>query len=84
MPERKRRRAYFDVRKILQVLNIINSHCQEKIKMRLIVGNCAELDSPSIWYVHFDATDREWMMITEDLDELGNVTIIDGITEKIF
>ena len=75
MGERKRRRAYFDVNKIIQVLNIINSHCQEKIKMRLVVGNCAELDNSSIWYVHFDATDREWMMITEDLNELGDVTI---------
>lgn len=75
MSERKRRRAYFDVSKIIQVLNIINSHCQEKIKMRLIVGNCAELYTPSIWYVHFDATDKEWMMITDDLDELGDVTI---------
>lgn len=74
---RERRRAYFDERNLYAVLKIINSHCREHIKMRLIVGNCEELDSPSIWYVHFDATDREWFLIVQDFDVVGNITVID-------
>jgi hypothetical protein len=74
---RERRRAYFDEANLYAVLKIINSHCREHIKMRLIVGNCEELDSPSIWYVHFDATDREWCSIVQDFDAVGNITVID-------
>lgn len=74
---RERRRAYFDETKLHAVLKIINFRCRERIKMRLIVGNCEELDSPSIWYVHFDATDREWRSIVQDFDAVGNITPID-------
>lgn len=76
-PNRKRCRIYFNEDQIYLVLKIINKHCWEHIKMRLIVNNCEELDSPSIWYAHLDATEYEWTLITQDLDAIGNTAIID-------
>ena len=72
---RKRCRIYFDESKIYSVLKIINKHCREHIKMRLIVGNCEELDSPSIWYAHLVATDYEWALIKNDLKEVETVIV---------
>lgn len=80
-PIRKRCRIYFDKDQIYLVLKIINKHCWEHIKMRLIVGNCEELDSPSIWYAHLDATDYEWKLITADLKEVETVTVVPDLSK---
>ena len=80
-PIRKRCRIYFDKDQIYLVFKIINKRCQEHIKMRLIVGNCEELDSPSIWYVHLDATEYEWQLIVEDLKEVETVTVVPDLSE---
>lgn len=81
VPNRKRCRVYFDESKLHDVIKIINNRCRKHIDMRLIVGNCEELECSTVWYVHLDATEYEWRLIMDDLKDVTPVAVIPSETK---
>lgn len=75
--KQKRRRAYFQEEDLTEVLKVLNRHIYNRADMKLIVGNCEELDEPKVWYVHFYCNDKQWDFIWPELNKIKPMTIID-------
>lgn len=56
---------------VTTVLEAINSRRKWYINQNLAVGNCGWANEPTKWFVHFGATDNQWMFIIDGLNKKG-------------
>lgn len=77
----KRRGLVFEEADIARVLTVINKRvCNKTIgmmKVDMSVGNCGWADATK-WFVHFNATENQWVKIVDDLKVIrvwGNTDI---------
>jgi hypothetical protein len=68
---------------VLETLSTINSKYKMYINQQLAVGNCGWAKDPTKWFIHFDASDKQWGSIVTELNERFNLTIKDH-TKSIF
>lgn len=70
-----KRRHYFiaEERDVTTVISIINRHCRWHFGQNLAVGNCRWANDPTKWYIHFDASSRQYDEIIKDWAEKGNI-----------
>ena len=59
-----------DVTTVLMAINRNRGFFSSK---DVTAGNCGWEKDPSKWYVHFDASDKEWRRITSELCKFGKI-----------
>lgn len=56
---KERCRVYFEVDMLADILKEVYKITDNHMAMNLVVGPCDEKYSPTLWFAHFDATDKE-------------------------
>lgn len=77
-----------DVMTVLKVLDEIKRNSSIfSVYMDMEIGSCDWEDEPSKWFVHFDATTKQWRKMLENLEQKGYRVILkwndDNYLEKI-
>ena len=79
----RRRYLVMEETDVLGILMTVNSQFKLYINQQLAVGNCGWAKEPTKWFIHFDASDRQWGSIVTELNERFNLSIKDH-TKSIF
>ena len=83
----KRRYLVVEERDVTFVLTAINHHQGFFSNDNKIVKNCGWENDPSKWIIKFNASEREWGLMTTDLCKVGAITVIvkpSGTTDLYF
>lgn len=71
----KRRNLVVEEKDVTTVLTVINQHQGFFSNDNKIVKNCGWENDPSKWVIKFNASEREWGRMAEDLHKLGDITV---------
>lgn len=71
----KKRNLIVDEADVTLVLTAINDHQGFFSNDNKIVRNCGWESDPSKWVIKFNASDREWGSMAEDLNNIGEITV---------
>lgn len=71
----KRRTLVVEEKDVTTVLTAINQHQGFFSNDSKIVRNCGWENEPEKWVVKFNASEREWGRMAEDLHKLGEITV---------
>lgn len=71
----KKRYLIVEEKNVTLALTLINRHQGFFSNDNKIVKNCGWESDPSKWVIKFNASDREWSRIAEDLSSLGEITV---------
>jgi hypothetical protein len=69
---------------VLNVLEVINKHNKNLLKLNLTVGNCGWAAEPSKWFIHFDVSNKKWLSIVTDLTKNYTLVIKDRSIDDVF
>lgn len=75
MAIQKRRMLVVEEIDVTRVLTIINRHQGYFSDDTKIVKNYELKNDPSKWVIKFNASDREWKLMTKDLGEIGEIIV---------
>lgn len=64
----KTREFIVEEKDVTMVLDVINKH---RKTFNLYVGNCGWADTPNKWFISFDAKDKNYGKIINELNEMG-------------
>lgn len=65
-----------DVMTVLKVLNEVKSNSKIHILMSMEVGNCGWTDDPTKWFIHFDATNKQWSSVITKINEANRKIVL--------
>ncbi len=65
-----------NVMDIVKVIDEIKRTSRIHNTMNMELGNCEWKDEPTAWFIHFDATDRQWRRVMNMTDGLGYQIIL--------
>lgn len=71
----KRRNLVVEEKDVTTALSTINRHQGFFSNDNKIVRNCGWAKDPSKWVIQFNATEREWGLMTVDLSKIGDITV---------
>lgn len=71
----KKRNLIVEEKDVTTVVMAINRHQGFFSNNNKKLGACGWAKEPSKWYVSFNASDREWGLMTGDLSKLGEITV---------
>lgn len=71
----KRRILIVEENDVTLVLSVINSHQGFFSNDNKIVRNCGWDTDPTKWVIKFNASEREWGLMAEDLSKLGEIAV---------
>lgn len=83
----RRRYLVVEEKDVTFVLTVINQHQGFFSNDNKIVKNCGWENDPSKWIIKFNASEREWGLMTADLCKAGAITVIvkpSGTTDLYF
>lgn len=71
-------RRYFitDEKYVTKLLTVINAYDKFLGNQNLAVGNCKWADDPEKWFVHFDASNKDYDEILKDILQQGTISVI--------
>jgi hypothetical protein len=75
----RRHHLILDELDVIRVLRVLNKH---KIYRHISIGNCGWEDTTK-WFIHFDATDRLWDILIDELKIVRVWGCID-IPDRVF
>ena len=71
----KRRILIVEENDVTLVLSVVNSHQGFFSNDNKIVRNCGWDTDPTKWVIKFNASEREWGLMAEDLSKLGEIAV---------
>ena len=71
----KRRNLVVDEKDVTTVLTAINQHQGFFSNDNKIVRSCGWENEPEKWVIKFNASEREWGRMTEDLQKIGEIKV---------
>lgn len=60
-----------DVMSVVKVIDEIKRNSRIHHMMNMEIGNCSWADEPTAWFIHFDATDKQWRKLMNMVHDLG-------------
>lgn len=73
---KKRHYLVIEAENVLEVIDTINSHYSWYVNYDLEVGNCALAKDRNKWFVHFNASGKQWAQIVATLNNKGYTLVI--------
>lgn len=70
-----RRYLIVEEKDVTAVLTVINRQYRFYNSQGLVVGNCGWADEPTKWFIHFDATSKQYDNILKDIIEQGALKV---------
>lgn len=75
----KTRRCFImEEKNVTSILTVLNRHYRWYNSWNLAVGSCAWADEPTKWFIHFDATNKQYDNVLKDILQFGSVKVITG------
>lgn len=70
-------RRYFIVeeKNVTAILTVINRYYRFYVSQNLAIGNCGWADEPTKWFIHFDASNKQYDNILKDILEKGSIKV---------
>ena len=72
--DQKRRNLILDESDVMTVLKVLSEITQESrfhILMNMEIGNCGWADEPKAWFIHYNATTKQWKSAIEKLGHMN-------------
>lgn len=60
-----------DVMNVVKGIDEIKRNSRIHSNMNMELGSCAWKDEPCAWFIHFDATDKQWRKLMNMVHDLG-------------
>lgn len=70
-----RRYLIVEEKDVTAILTVINRQYRIYSSQNLAVGNCGWADEPTKWFIHFDATSKQYDNILKDIIEQGALKV---------
>ena len=81
----KRHYLIVDEGNVLEVLRKIDEQIVWYVNQNLSIDNCGWADDPKKWFIHFNASENQWMLIIDELEKSGyDLVIKNKRLESIF
>ena len=74
----KSRRCFIvDEKDVTIVLEVMNKHHNRFSNRNLNIGNCGWAEEPTRWFIHFDATSKQYDKILKGLLKVGTFNVVE-------
>ena len=80
------KRRYWVLKKddVIKALTAIDNHRSKHIEPEVVTGNCGWVDEEDMWYLFFNASNKQWVNIIKDLSSIGLELVVRSTPEYMF
>lgn len=80
----KRRYWVLEQEDVIKALKAIDDHRSKHIQPEVVVGSCGWENEKSLWYLNFNASNKQWISIIDDLSKEGLELVVRSTPETMF